>query len=74
MIIGGLIGIVLGIGIGIAIPIIKTHLEKPKNVEISKEQLIEKEKQKEKEQKIRKSFDELMNYDYSTALGGGRDE
>lgn len=74
MIIGGLIGIVLGIGIGIALPIIKTHLEKPKNVEISKEQLIEKEKQKEKEQKIRKSFDELMNYDYNTALGGGRDE
>ena len=70
----GLIGLVLGIGIGIALPIIKSHLKQPEKVEISKEEQIEKEQQREKEKRIRKSFNELMNYDYNTALGGGISE
>lgn len=74
MIIGILIGIVFGVGIGIALPIIKSHLKRPEKVELSKKELIEKEEQKEKQKRIKKSFDELMNYDYNTALGGGISE
>jgi uncharacterized membrane-anchored protein YhcB (DUF1043 family) len=61
----GLIGLVLGIGIGIILPIIKKHLKPIKKVELSEE---EKAKQKE----LRKNFDELMNYDYQTALRGDK--
>ena len=61
----GLIGLVLGIGIGIILPIIKQRIKPIKKVELSEE---EKAKQKE----LRKNFDELMNYDYQTALRGDK--
>lgn len=61
----GLIGLILGIGIGIVLPIIKSHLKPIKKVELSKEE-------KEKQEQLRKNFDELMNYDYQTALRGDK--
>ena len=61
----GLIGLVLGIGIGIILPIVKNYLKPINKVELSEE-----EKQKQKE--LRKNFDELMNYDYQTALRGDK--
>lgn len=65
MILGALIGIVLGIGIGIILPkIIK------QNKPIKKTEISEEEKQKQKE--LKKNFDELMSYDYQTALGGDK--
>lgn len=57
------IGLVLGVSIGIIFTIIFNRFKPVKKVELSEE---EKNKQKE----LRKSFDELMNYDYKTALGG----
>ena len=57
----GLIGLVLGIGIGIILPIIKEQLKPIKKGELSEEE-------KKKQEKLRKNFDELMNYDYQTAL------
>lgn len=65
MILGALIGAVLGIGIGIILPkIIK------QNKPIKKTEISEEEKQKQKE--LKKNFDELMSYDYQTALGGDK--
>lgn len=61
----GLIGLVLGIGIGIVLPIIKTRLKPIKKVEINEEE-------KEKQEKLKKNFDELMSYDYTTALRGDK--
>ena len=61
----GLIGLVLGVAIGITLPIIKQRIKPIKKVELSEE---EKAKQKE----LRKNFDELMNYDYQTALRGDK--
>ena len=63
--IGTLIAIVLGIGIGLLLPRLKDYLKPVKKVELSEE-----EKQKQKE--LRKSFEELMNYDYNIALRGDR--
>jgi uncharacterized membrane-anchored protein YhcB (DUF1043 family) len=61
----GLIGLVLGIGIGIILPIIKQRIKPIKKVELSKEE-------KDKQEQLRKNFDELMNYDYQTALRGDK--
>lgn len=61
----GLIGLVLGIGIGIILPIIKQRLKPIKKVELSKEE-------KDKQEQLRKNFDELMSYDYQTALRGDK--
>lgn len=59
------IGIVLGISIGIVLTIAFNHLKPVKKVEMSEEE-------KKKQQKLKKNFDELMQYDYETALGGVR--
>ena len=61
----GLIGLVLGIGIGIILPITKQRIKPIKKVELSKEE-------KDKQEQLRKNFDELMNYDYQTALRGDK--
>ena len=61
----GLIGLVLGIGIGIILPIIKQRIKPIKKVELSEEE-------KAKQKKLKKNFDELMNYDYQTALRGDK--
>ena len=61
MVIGILIGVILGIGIVIILPIIKERLKPIKKGELSEEE-------KKKQEKLRKNFDELMNYDYQTAL------
>lgn len=61
----GLIGLVLGVVIGIALSIIKSHLKPIKKVELSKEE-------KDKQEKLKKNFDELMNYDYKAALRGDK--
>ncbi len=61
------IGIILGIGIGIILAIIFKRLKPTKKVELTEEQ-------KRKQKELRKSFEELMNYDYTTALGGGTRE
>ena len=61
----GLIGLILGIGIGIVLPIIKQRIKPVKKVELSKEE-------KDKQEKLRKNFDELMSYDYQTALRGDK--
>lgn len=67
MAIGIVIGAILGISIGIILPKIKTLIKPSKKVELSDEQI-------EREKRIKKSFNELMEYDYSTALGGGISE
>lgn len=67
MVIGIVIGAILGISIGIILPKIKTLIKPSKKVELSDEQI-------EREKRIKKSFNELMEYDYSTALGGGISE
>ena len=61
-----IIGIVLGVGIGIISTILFNRYKPVKKV-INEEEI-------EKQKKIRKSFDELMQYDYMTALGGGKVE
>lgn len=61
----GLIGLVLGVAIGITLPIIKQRIKPIKKVELSKEE-------KDKQEQLRKNFDELMNYDYKTALRGDK--
>jgi uncharacterized membrane-anchored protein YhcB (DUF1043 family) len=61
----GLIGLVLGVAIGITLPIIKQRIKPIKKVELSKEE-------KDKQEQLRKNFDELMNYDYQTALRGDK--
>ena len=61
----GLIGLVLGVAIGITLPIIKQRIKPIKKVELSEEE-------KKKQEKLRKNFDELMNYDYQTALRGDK--
>ena len=63
----GLIGLILGIGIGITLPIAINRLKPVKKVELSEEE-------KKKQIKLKKNFDELMQYDYQTALGGARNE
>lgn len=63
--IGAIIGVVLGIGIGILLPIIKQAIKPAKKVELSDEE-------KEKQIQLRKNFDELMSYDYQTALRGDK--
>ena len=68
MIIGILIGIVLGVGIGILLPNIKSRLKPIEKGELSDEEKANIEKQKE----LRKNFEELMNYDYQTALRGDK--
>lgn len=65
MILGALIGVVLGIGIGIILPKIIKQNKPIKKVEISEEE-------KKKQEELKKSFNELMNYDYQTALGGDK--
>lgn len=60
------IGIVLGIGIGIALSILFNRYKPIKKVEISKEE-------EEKQKRLKKSFDELMNYDYQAALKRGEE-
>lgn len=62
-----IIGIVLGISIGIVLTIAFNRLKPVKKVELSEED-------KKKQIKLKKSFDELMQYDYDTALGGVRSE
>ena len=61
------IGIVLGVSIGIVLTIVFNRLKPIKKVEMSEEE-------KKKQKKLKKSFDELMQYDYDTALGGVRSE
>ena len=63
--IGAIIGVVLGIGIGMLLPIIKQAIKPVKKVELSDEE-------KEKQIQLRKNFDELMSYDYQTALRGDK--
>ena len=65
--IGTVIGVVLGVAIGIVLPDIKSCLKPVKKVELSEEE-------KKKQIKLKKNFDELMQYDYQTALGGARNE
>ena len=65
MILGALIGAVLGIGIGIILPKIIKQNKPIKKAEISEEE-------KKKQEELKKSFNELMNYDYQTALGGDK--
>ena len=60
------IGIVLGIGIGIGLSILLNRYKPVKKVEISDEE-------KQKQKKLRKNFDELMQYDYETALKRGEE-
>lgn len=62
-----ILGVVLGMIIGLSLPKIKNAIRPIKKVEISEEE-------KNKQEKIKKSFDELMQYDYDTALGGVRNE
>lgn len=65
MILGALIGAVLGIGIGIILPKIIKQNKPIKKAEISEEE-------KKKQEELKKNFDELMKYDYQTALGGDK--
>lgn len=65
--IGTVLGVVLGMAIGIVLPKIKNAIRPIKKVEISEEE-------KKKQIKLKKNFDELMQYDYDTALGGVRSE
>ena len=64
MIIGALIGAVLGAGIVIIVLLLIKHLKPAKKVILSVEQ-------KEKQEELKKSFDELMNYDYTIAIRRG---
>ncbi len=64
MIIGVLIGLVIGLGIGIVLYFINKSKKPTIKVELSEE---EKAKQKE----LKKSFDELMKYDYTIAIRRG---
>jgi Na+/glutamate symporter len=65
MAIGIVIGTILGVIIGTVLPIVNERIRPVKKTPMS-----DKEKQKQKE--LRKSFDELMNYDYQTAMRGDK--
>lgn len=64
MIIGALIGAVLGAGIGIGAMLLIKHLKPAKKIELTIEQ-------KKKQEDLKKSFEELMNYDYTIAIRRG---
>lgn len=69
MSIGTFIAIVMAFFVGYLLKEIETE-EKPKKTE-KKEDL---EQAKERYEKTKKAFNELMDYDYDSALGGGNKE